>query len=119
MVNYHLFITFLITVCNEQLGLDSNIQFPLLSILKPNKYLFLIENKEKQNGRYIIVKNSQDAFTIVGTNINEVKSQNENSGLSYNEVKEWLVKTSSGRGTGNYSDTDIQEVKNSIQNPKG
>lgn len=40
MVNYHLFITFLITVCNEQLGLDSNIQFPLLSILKPNKYLF-------------------------------------------------------------------------------
>ncbi len=58
------------------------------------------------------MKNSQDAFTtIVGTNINEVKSQNEKSGMSYNEVKEWLAKTSGGLGTAIYSDTDVKNVK--------
>lgn len=38
------------------------------------------------------MKKNQDANTVVGTNINEVKRLNENSGMSYNEVKEWLAK---------------------------
>lgn len=31
-------------------------------------------------------------FTEVGTDIEEVKRQNANSGMSYNEVKEYLAK---------------------------
>lgn len=38
------------------------------------------------------MKNNQGGHTIVGTDINEVKRQNESSGMSYNEVKEWLAK---------------------------
>lgn len=64
------------------------------------------------------MKNKQDTFTVVGTDINEVKKQNENSGMSYNEVKEWLAKTSGGCGTSIFSDTNHQEVINSIQNQK-
>ncbi|HHW37229.1 MAG TPA: gamma-type small acid-soluble spore protein [Bacillales bacterium] len=64
------------------------------------------------------MKNNQDAYTVVGTNINEVKSQNENSGMSYNQVKEWLAKTSGGCGTEIYSNTDGKNVKNSIQTPE-
>ena len=34
-------------------------------------------------------KNNQDSYTVAGTNIDEVKRQNERSGMSYNEVKQW------------------------------
>ena len=54
-------------------------------------------------------------FTIAGTDINEVKSKNANSGMSYNEVKEWLAKTTGGHGTSIYSDTDVEEVKRKNQ----
>lgn len=54
--------------------------------------------------------------TVVGTDIEDVKRQNEQSGLSYNEVKEMLAQTSGGRGTSIYSDTDVAEVKRKIQN---
>lgn len=64
------------------------------------------------------MEKNQDTFTVVGTNIKEVKSQNESSGMSYNEVKAWLAKTSGGRGTGIYSATDDQDGKKSIQNSK-
>lgn len=59
-------------------------------------------------------KKNHDTFTVVGTNIDEVKRQNEQSGLSYNEIKELLAKTTGGRGTGIYSDTDVEEVKMKI-----
>lgn len=36
--------------------------------------------------------NNQDKFTIVGTNIDEVKRQNANSGMTYNELNEWFAK---------------------------
>lgn len=52
-------------------------------------------------------------FTSAGTDINEVKRQNAESGLSYNEVKKLLAQ-SGGVGTGKYSDTDIEEVKREI-----
>ncbi|WP_019241786.1 MULTISPECIES: hypothetical protein [Bacillus] len=35
---------------------------------------------------------NQTKVTIVGTNIEEVKRQNANSGLTYNEVKNLLAK---------------------------
>ncbi|WP_053366528.1 hypothetical protein [Bacillus sp. FJAT-27245] len=52
-------------------------------------------------------------FTTVGTDIEEVKRLNAESGLSYNEVKELLAKTG-GSGTAMYSDTDVEEVKRRI-----
>jgi predicted NAD/FAD-binding protein len=36
------------------------------------------------------MKNNNTGFTIVGTNIEEVKQLNNQSGLSYNEVKKLL-----------------------------
>lgn len=50
-------------------------------------------------------------YTIAGTNIEEVKRKNAQSGMSYNEVKEWMAKTTGGHGTAIYSNTDIEEVK--------
>jgi hypothetical protein len=59
---------------------------------------------EKDNNRY----------TVVGTDIEEVKRLNAQSGLSYNEVKELLAKMG-GKGTAIYSDTNLEEVKQKIQ----
>lgn len=55
--------------------------------------------------------------TSVGTDIEQVKKRNAQSGLSYNEVKELLAKTG-GKGTAIYSDTDAQEVKEANQTPQ-
>ncbi|WP_316568843.1 gamma-type small acid-soluble spore protein [Neobacillus sp. YIM B06451] len=57
-------------------------------------------------------------FTSVGTDIEEVKRLNAQSGLSYNEVKALLVKTG-GKGTAMYSDTDVEEVKRQIHPGNG
>lgn len=48
--------------------------------------------------------------TEAGTDIEEVKRQNANSGLSYNEVKEILAQTG-GKGTAQYSDTDPAQIR--------
>lgn len=61
------------------------------------------------------MENNHDTFTVVGTNIDEVKRQNEQSGMTYNEVKALLAKTTHGYGTGIYSDTDVDEVKRNNQ----
>ena len=45
----------------------------------------------------------------------QVKRQNERSGMSYNEVKELLARTTGGHGTGIYSDTNVEEVKRQNQ----
>jgi len=60
-------------------------------------------------------KNSPDSFTVAGTNIDAVKRQNERSGMSYNEVKELLARTTGGHGTSIYSDTNVEEVKRKNQ----
>lgn len=52
--------------------------------------------------------------TIAGTNVGKVKWLNENSGLTYNEVKEQIAKTG-GMGTAAYSDTDPEEVRQNIR----
>lgn len=58
---------------------------------------------------------NNDKFTVAGTNIKEVKEQSGRSGLSYNEAKEWIARTSGGHGTNIYSDTDVEEVKRKNQ----
>jgi hypothetical protein len=55
----------------------------------------------------------QKEYTEVGTDINEVKRKNAESGLSYNEVKALLAQ-SGGKGTDQYSNTDVEEVKSRI-----
>lgn len=52
-------------------------------------------------------------YTEVGTDINEVKRKNAESGLSYNEVKALLAQTG-GIGTSQYSNTDLEEIKRRI-----
>ncbi|GGH85496.1 gamma type small acid-soluble spore protein [Pullulanibacillus pueri] len=53
--------------------------------------------------------------TIVGTDIEEVKAKNAQSGMSYNEAKAFIAREMGGYGTGRYSDTDVEEVKREIQ----
>ncbi|WP_067727010.1 hypothetical protein [Oceanobacillus damuensis] len=50
-------------------------------------------------------------FSAAGTEIDEVKKRNENSGMSYNEAKEFLAKTTGGHGTSIYSDTNVEDVR--------
>lgn len=57
------------------------------------------------------MKKNNRKYTVVGTDIELVKEQNRKSGLSYNETKEWLARTTGGRGTHIYSDTNIGEIK--------
>lgn len=56
-------------------------------------------------------QNNHLTHTVAGTNIEEVKRLNAQSGLSYNEVKELLARTTGGRGTSIYSSTNIEEVR--------
>ena len=60
-------------------------------------------------------QNIQDTFTVSGTNIDEVKKNNAQSGLTYNEVKELLAKTTGNQDEGSYSQTDIAAVKKKNQ----
>lgn len=56
-----------------------------------------------------------DQFTKAGTNIDAVKRQNERSGMSYNEAKELIAKTTGGHGTDIFSDTNVNDVKTKNQ----
>ncbi|WP_043931883.1 hypothetical protein [Bacillus sp. EB01] len=57
---------------------------------------------------------NKNKLTSVGTDIEEVKRLNAQSGLSYNEVKELLTQTG-GQGTAMYSNTDVEEVRRKIE----
>lgn len=59
-------------------------------------------------------KESQGHFTVAGTNINEVKRQNAQSGMSYNEMKKLLTKNAD-QGTATFSDTNAAQVRKDIQ----
>ncbi|MFS0638186.1 gamma-type small acid-soluble spore protein [Mesobacillus foraminis] len=50
-------------------------------------------------------------YTTAGTDIESVKQQNANSGMSYNEVKALLARTTGGHGTARFSNTDVEQVK--------
>ena len=62
--------------------------------------------------------NQENGKTIVGTDIEDVKRKNANSGMSYNEAKTFIAKEMAGHGTRIYSDTDVDEVKKELQNSK-
>jgi len=62
--------------------------------------------------------NDSNTFTAIGTNIDEVRQKNAQSGMSYNEVKELLAKTTGGHGTQIYSNTDVEEVRKKNQSSK-
>lgn len=51
--------------------------------------------------------------TEAGTDIEEVKRQNADSGLTYNEVKA-IIAQNGGKGTAQYSDTDPAQVRKEI-----
>lgn len=59
--------------------------------------------------------NYQGRYTEAGTNIDEVKRLNAQSGMSYNEVKAFLAQTTGGHGTRNFSNTNVEEVKRKNQ----
>ncbi|GGN52734.1 MULTISPECIES: gamma-type small acid-soluble spore protein [Oceanobacillus] len=54
-------------------------------------------------------------YTASGTNIEEVKRANENSGMSYNEAKEYIARTTGGHGTEIYSNTNAEQVRKKNQ----
>ncbi|MCM3585304.1 gamma-type small acid-soluble spore protein [Mesobacillus maritimus] len=54
-------------------------------------------------------------YTQVGTDIESVRQKNADSGMSYNEVKQYLAKTTGGRGTAQYSNTNVEEVKQQLK----
>lgn len=58
---------------------------------------------------------NDNKYTVTGTDIDAVKKANENAGMSYNEVKEFLAKTTGGHGIDVYSDTDVEEVNEKNQ----
>lgn len=49
-------------------------------------------------------------YTVAGTDIDEVKRLNANSGLTYNELNALIAKTG-GKESAKYSDTDPAQVK--------
>lgn len=59
------------------------------------------------------MEENKEKFTVAGTNIDEVKRKNAESGLSYNEVKALLASTG-GLETSVYSNTDVEEVKKNL-----
>lgn len=52
--------------------------------------------------------NESKKLTEAGTDIDEVKRLNSESGLTYNEVKELLARTG-GKNTDQYSDTEPEQ----------
>ncbi|PAV30988.1 hypothetical protein CIL05_04560 [Virgibacillus profundi] len=59
--------------------------------------------------------NKNDRFTAAGTDIESVKRKKAQSGMSYNETKKFLAKTTGGHGTWIYSDTDGETEKQNNQ----
>ena len=41
----------------------------------------------------------------------KILQQSRKSGLTYNEAKEWIAKTTGGRNTHVYSNTDVEKVR--------
>ncbi len=59
------------------------------------------------------VNMQEGQFTVAGTDIEEVKRKNAESGMSYKEVMEYLAGTG-GKNTKMFSDTNVDEVKKQI-----
>jgi len=61
------------------------------------------------------VEHNDRKYTVVGTDIEAMKDQARRSGLSYNEAIEFIARTTGGRGTQVYSDTDVDAVKRKLE----
>jgi hypothetical protein len=61
------------------------------------------------------MKMDNHRFTTAGTNIDEVKRLNAQSGLSYNEIKEFLAKTTSITEAQIYNHQDFNNVRQDIE----
>ncbi|MCR1835390.1 gamma-type small acid-soluble spore protein [Oceanobacillus caeni] len=59
------------------------------------------------------MEENKEKYTVAGTDIEEVKRKNAESGLSYNEVKALLASTG-GLETSVYSNTDVEEIKKKL-----
>lgn len=66
---------------------------PHIGQYNPNEYrgVMMNETNKQEHGKY----------TVVGTDVEEVKRLNSQSGLSYNEAKELLARAYNERGTEN------------------
>ncbi|MBM7643870.1 ribosomal protein L7/L12 [Scopulibacillus daqui] len=62
-----------------------------------------------------IYPSQKSKLTLAGTDIEKVKRLNSQSGMSYNEAKAFIAKTTGGHHTDIYSDTDAEEVKRKIK----
>lgn len=63
----------------------------------------------------VFLVNDNKRYTLAGTDIEAIKEQSRRSGMSYNETKEWITKTTGGRGTNVFSNTDAETVKRKNQ----
>lgn len=72
---------------------------------------FLMDNiKRNQAGGISMPEKKDSELTAAGTDIEAVKKANKNSGMSYNEAKEFIARTTGGHGTEIYSDTNFEDV---------
>lgn len=55
--------------------------------------------------------NQNKKTTIVGTNIDDVKEKNSQAGMSYNEAKSYIARTTGGYHTDFLSDTNKEAVR--------
>lgn len=54
----------------------------------------------------------------VETDVFHIKNKNAHSGMTYNEVKEYIARTTGGHDTKKYSTTNVEEVKAEIRGEK-
>lgn len=78
-----------------------------------HKHSQLRKPNENNRGGLAMTNGNEGKFTSSGTDIEEVKRKNAESGLSYKEVMEILARTG-GHGTSVYSTTDVEQVKKQI-----
>ncbi|GGA38309.1 hypothetical protein [Psychrobacillus lasiicapitis] len=57
------------------------------------------------------MEKKQAKYTVVGTDIEEVKRLNANSGMSYNELNEWFARKMNGENGKNVNGTSISNNK--------
>ncbi|MDI2585756.1 hypothetical protein OR571_01060 [Psychrobacillus sp. NEAU-3TGS] len=57
------------------------------------------------------MEKKQAKFTVVGTDIEEVKRLNANSGMSYNELNEWFARKMNSENGENMNGTSISNNK--------
>lgn len=60
---------------------------------------------------HLTPNNHANKHTITGTDIEAVKQKNADSGMSYNEAKEYIARTTGGHNTDFLSNTNFEAVR--------